>query len=133
MREHTDGHFIKRIGDKGGAPYEFSLLQGMTISTVARWLKLDLPLQREGNEFGVEIPEEIDTQLRDVTLSAEDLLGGNRLADMNLPAGTLVMLVKRGNEFMIPNGSLELHVGDKLLVISENRQQQIENDKSRLS
>lgn len=27
----TDGHFIKRIGDKGGAPYEFSLLQGMTI------------------------------------------------------------------------------------------------------
>ena len=109
------------------------LLQGMTISTVARWLKLDLPLQREGNEFGVEIPEEIDTQLRDVTLSAEDLLGGNRLADMNLPAGTLVMLVKRGNEFMIPNGSLELHVGDKLLVISENRQQQIENDKSRLS
>lgn len=99
------------------------LLQGMTISTVARWLKLDLPLQREGSEFGVEIPEEIDTQLRDVTLSAEDLLDGNRLADMNLPAGTLVMLVKRGNEFMIPNGSLELHVGDKLLVISENRKQ----------
>ena len=99
------------------------LLQGMTISTVARWLKLDLPLQREGSEFGVEIPEEIDTQLRDVTLSAEDLLDGNRLADMNLPAGTLVMLVKRGNEFMIPNGSLELHAGDKLLVISENRKQ----------
>ena len=99
------------------------LLQGMTISTVARWLKLDLPLQREGSEFGVEIPEEIDTQLRDVTLSAEDLLDGNRLADMNLPAGTLVMLVKRGNEFMIPNGSLELHTGDKLLVISENRKQ----------
>lgn len=99
------------------------LLQGMTISTVARWLKLDLPLQREGSEFGVEIPEEIDTQLRDVTLSAEDLLDGNRLADMNLPAGTLVMLVKRGNEFMIPNGSLELYAGDKLLVISENRKQ----------
>ena len=33
--------------------------------------------------------------------------------DMNLPKGMLVMLVKRGNEFMIPNGSLQLHAGDK--------------------
>ncbi len=99
------------------------LLQGMTISAMARWLKLDLPLENEGNEFGVEIPEEIDTQLEDVTLTAEKLANGNRLADMNLPVGTLVMLVKRGNEFMIPNGQLELHVGDKLLVISENRRQ----------
>lgn len=99
------------------------LLQGMTISTMARWLGLDLPLQREGNEFGVEIPEEIDTQLHDKTLTAEDLKIGNRLVDMKLPAGTLVMLVKRGNEFMIPNGQLELHVGDKLLLISENRKQ----------
>ena len=97
------------------------LLQGMTISVVARWLKLDLPLPREGNEFGVEMPEEIDTQLSDKTLTADDLIGGNKLADMNLPVGTLVMLVKRGNEFMIPNGQLELHVGDKLLLISENR------------
>jgi len=42
--------------------------------------------------------------------------------DMNLPKGTLVMLVKRGNEFMIPNGSLQLHAGDKLLIISENKE-----------
>ena len=97
------------------------LLQGMSISVMARWLKLDLPLAREGNEFGVEVPEETETQLKDITLGAADLANGNRLADMNLPAGTLVMLVKRGNEFMIPNGQLELHAGDKLLLISENR------------
>lgn len=42
--------------------------------------------------------------------------------DMNLPKGTLVMLIKRGNEFMIPNGSLQLHAGDKLLIISENKE-----------
>ena len=30
------------------------------------------------------------------------------------------MLVKRGNEFIIPNGQVELFVGDKLLFISEN-------------
>ena len=39
---------------------------------------------------------------------------------MNIPKGSLVMLIKRGNEFLIPNGQMELHVGDKLLFITEN-------------
>ena len=99
------------------------ILQGMSIASVAKWLGLDLPQEREGNEFGVEIPEEIDSQLTDVTLTAEMLEDGNRLMDMNIAQGTLVMLVKRGKEFMIPNGRMELKVGDKLLYISENRKE----------
>ena len=89
------------------------VVQGMSISSVARWLHLDLPEEKEGNEFGVELPDEIDSKLNDLT--------GNRLKDMNIPKGTLVMLVKRGNEFIIPNGQVELQVGDKLLFISENK------------
>lgn len=97
------------------------IFQGMTIAPVAKWLGLDLPEEKEGNEFGVEIPEEIDSQLTDVTLTPEMLEDGNRLMDMNIAPGTLVMLVKRGSEFMIPNGRMELKVGDKLLYISENK------------
>lgn len=97
------------------------IFQGMTIAPVAKWLNLALPQEKEGNDFGVEIPEEIDSQLTDVTLTAEMLENGNRLMDMNISSGTLVMLVKRGKEFMIPNGRMELKVGDKLLYISENK------------
>lgn len=97
------------------------VVQGMSISTMARWLHLDLPQEREGNEFGVELPEEIDTKLEDLTLTQEMLAHGNRLADMNIAKGTLVMLVKRGKEFIIPNGQVELKAGDKLLFISENK------------
>lgn len=97
------------------------VVQGMSISTMARWLHLDLPQEKEGNEFGVELPEEIDTKLEDLTLTQEMLAHGNRLADMNIAKGTLVMLVKRGKEFIIPNGQVELKAGDKLLFISENK------------
>ena len=100
------------------------IFQGMTIAPVAKWLNLDLPQEKEGNDFGVEIPEEIDSQLTDVTLTAEMLEEGNRLMDMNIAKGTLVMLVKRGKEFMIPNGRMELKVGDKLLYISENKKEE---------
>ena len=99
------------------------IFQGMTIASVARVLHLDLPEEKDGNEFGVELPDEIDSQLMDQTLTAEMLENGNRLVDMDIPRGTLVMLVKRGNEFIIPNGQVELQVGDKLLYISENRKE----------
>ena len=106
------------------------IFQGMTIASVARWLNLDLPQEKEGNEFGVEIPDEIDSQLTDVTLTAEMLQDGNRLMDMHISKGTLVMLVKRGKEFIIPNGRMELKVGDKLLYISENKKEDNANHTS---
>lgn len=95
------------------------VIQGMSISSMARWLKLDLPEEKEGNDFGVELPDDIDSTLKDMTLTKEALQNGNRLMDMNIPKGTLVMLVKRGSEFIIPNGQVELKVGDKLLFISD--------------
>lgn len=101
------------------------VFQGMTIASVARMLHLDLPQEKEGNEFGVELPDEIDSQLVDWTLTAEMLKNGNRLMDMDIPRGTLVMLVKRGNRFIIPNGQVELRAGDKLLFISESKKEEV--------
>jgi Trk K+ transport system NAD-binding subunit len=40
------------------------------------------------------------------------------------------MLVKRGKEFIIPNGRMELKVGDKLLYISENKKEDNANHTS---
>lgn len=97
------------------------LTQGTTISWIARMLHLDTPLPKTGNEFGVEMPEEINTDLHDITLTEEMLENGDRLMDMNLPKGVLVMLIKRENEFIIPNGTLQLKPGDKLLILSENK------------
>lgn len=94
------------------------VIQGSTISTVARWLKLDAPMPKEENFFGIEIPEEVGTQMRTLTLTAESLADGDTLRTMNLPQGTLVMLVRREGEFIVPNGSLQLFENDELLVIS---------------
>lgn len=96
------------------------VIQGTTVSWVARLLGLSTPLEKTGNDFGVELPEEIDSNLHDMTITQEILNKADTLKDMNLPKGTLVMIVKRNDEYLIPNGSLKLHVGDKLLLISEN-------------
>ena len=96
------------------------VIQGTTVSKAARIMGLSTPMEKTGNDFGVELPEDIDSDLRDVTVTREMLdAKGDTLKDMNLPQGTLVMIVKRNNEYLIPNGTLKLHVGDKLLLISE--------------
>jgi len=95
------------------------VVQGTTIPFVARLLNLSTPLEKTGNDFGVELPEDIDSNLADMTITQEMLDEADTLKDMDLPKGTLVMLVKREGEFLIPNGTLKLHVGDKLLLISE--------------
>lgn len=93
-------------------------IQGTTISLVAKKLQLDMPEEKSGNEFGVEIPEELGSKLKEVTLEESMLENGNLLSEMNIPKGTLVMMVKRGKTILVPNGQLPLEKGNILLCLS---------------
>ncbi len=95
------------------------ILQGTTLPFFARKLGLSAPMEKTGNDFGVELPDEIDTDLTDLTITPDMLADGDTLKEITLPDGALVMIVKRGTEFLVPNGSLHLQAGDKLLLISE--------------
>ena len=95
------------------------ILQGTTLPFFARKLGLSAPMEKTGNDFGVELPDEIDTDLTDLTITPDMLADGDTLKEIVLPDGALVMIVKRGTEFLVPNGSLHLQAGDKLLLISE--------------
>ncbi len=97
------------------------LIQGTTVAFTANKLHLSMPAPKVGNDFGVEIPDEIGSDLHDVTITPEMLAVGNTLKDMNLPQGTLVIMIKRDEDVLIPNGTLQLLEGDKLLVISERK------------
>ena len=98
------------------------VIQGTTIPFMAKRLKLAEPLKKKGNNFGVEMPEEINTQLTDIIVTEEMLENGDRLMDLDIPPGRLIILVKRHDEFIIPNGTLHMQVGDKLLVMSDNKE-----------
>ena len=95
------------------------IIQGSTITAAAKKLNLSLPVPDDDNKFGVEVPEEAG-KLVEVTLTEEALQLGNTLKEVKLPEGMLVMMIKRGEKFIVPNGSVELHEGDRLLIISEN-------------
>lgn len=93
------------------------LIQGTTIPAVANWLKLGVKSDNAPENFGVEIPEELNTVLEQQIVEEESLL-----MNYPLPEGTLVMIVKRNHKYIVPNGKLHLLKGDKLLLISEKQE-----------
>ena len=92
------------------------LLQGMTLSPVARMLRLSYEEDPQVETFGMEIPEEMG-MLRDHTVTEEDLKKGPTLRDLGLPHGIRVMMVRRGDSYLVPHGSMPLQVGDRLVII----------------
>ena len=92
------------------------LLQGMTLSPMARWLKLSYEEEAKAETFGMDVPEEMG-MLRDHTVTAEDLQLGETLRDLNLPHGIRVMMVRRDDKFLVPHGSMKLIPGDRLIII----------------
>lgn len=58
--------------------------------------------------------------LQTIVLDENHLADGNTLSRMKLPEGSLVMMIRRGNRYLVPNGTRKLYPCDKLLVISEN-------------
>ncbi|MBO4996135.1 MAG: potassium/proton antiporter [Muribaculaceae bacterium] len=96
------------------------LIQGTSVISCARRLKLTESDTCEVDDFGVELSEEIPTSLKTIVLEKEHLAKGNTLSGMRLPEGSLVMMIRRGNRYLVPNGSRKLYPGDKLLIISED-------------
>ena len=95
------------------------LTQGTTVSFMAKLLGLSEKEKQQGNNFGMELPEEIKSAMSEIEISEKLLSNGNLLMNLALPDNTLVVMVKRDNNFFVPRGNTQLTVGDKLLVITD--------------
>lgn len=95
------------------------IIQGTTVISSARRLKLVDNTAAPDDDFGVELDEEHPTSLHTLVLSENDLAKGNTLRDITLPEGGLVMMIRREGRFIVPNGKRRLQAGDHLLIITE--------------
>lgn len=86
---------------------------------MASWLGLTEPYTQR--EFNVDFPDEITAVTTEREVDAEMLTDGNHLKDIHLAPNTLVMLIKRKGSYLVPTGKTRLYLGDKLLIISSDK------------
>ena len=103
------------------------VVQGTTLPLMARWLGVaETPkTKRQGpsQDFDIDFPEEIKSAIIEATVTEDMLSIGTRMMDFRLPEKTLVIMVKRGDNYFVPTGKTTLHVGDKLMLLSDNQEE----------
>ncbi|NTW04331.1 MAG: potassium/proton antiporter [Oscillochloris sp.] len=96
------------------------MLQGTTISLVARWLGVKANTHSEFHYPHEFVPNvSANSRLIEITVGPDAPTSGRSLIDLQLPTGALVVSVCRAGETLVPGGATVLEVGDRVLVLAE--------------
>ncbi len=97
------------------------LIQGTTLSLVAKWLKVALPEQLKPvddfDKFILELPK---SSLQEIEILPHFHAINKRIVDLNFPPSAFIVMIKRNGEFLRPGGSTRLESNDILMVLADN-------------
>lgn len=98
------------------------LLQGTSIPFVARWLGVDAPLRERGSgSLELHLTGDPRGRLQEIRVGENSRAVGRRILDLKLPAGALIVLLKRADDVIIPDGGTAVEAGDALVVLADER------------
>ncbi len=127
----ADMHFIK-IYLKDNDPWvgktiaQLRLSSGVIIAVIRRKDELIIPrgdiVLEEGDDIvlGAEPFEEHDRiNLKEVVLRKQNPWTGVRIRDLDISRQSIIVLVKRKNKALIPNGNMVLQEGDRVFIYTQ--------------
>ncbi len=96
------------------------MIQGRMLLPVARWLKVHQTLKaapRYPLEF--DRTDNSDTQTREYEILPGTATVGKTISQMELPKDSLVLLIRREKQFVVPRGNTKLEPFDTLMVMAK--------------
>ena len=96
------------------------VVQGTTIPTVSRWLGVADPMAKPFR-YPIEFnpTSDLASELVEVPVPDASAAIGRTLVELKLPSGALIVLIRRGQSVLVPNGATRIDAGDRLLVLAE--------------
>lgn len=104
------------------------IVQGTSLPLIARMLNLaeKKKQMKKLRNFDVDFSNDIKSVTTEVEITPRILSNGNRLMNLSLPEHTLVVMIKRDENYFVPTGQTILKEKDKILVITDNHEALIE-------
>ncbi|MDT0554574.1 potassium/proton antiporter [Patiriisocius hiemis] len=97
------------------------LLQGTTLSIVAKWLHVALPEKTKpvaANErYILNLPK---SAMKEVTVPPESFAVDKRIVDLHFPQSAFITMIKRNGKFVRPGGATIIEANDVLVVLLDN-------------
>ncbi len=97
------------------------MIQGKTLAKAAKLLGLDAEV-REAKTWTLAFditPGSGTEETREVYLLPDAAIIGHRVSELGFPEGVTILLINRGNKFLIPKGGTVLERDDTLLLFGE--------------
>lgn len=98
------------------------LIQGTTLSIVAKWLKVSIPsaekIRTPSEKFLEEHPK---TEMREIGIANGNKVVGKKIVDIEFPKTAIIAMIKRDEKYITPNGSTVINADDVLIVLSETK------------
>ncbi len=96
------------------------LLQGTTLSVVAKWFRVALPQKvkrlTELDKLVLDLPK---SSLHEIELMPDFYSIGKRIIDLNFPKTAFIVMINRDGKYLRPGGSTKLEPYDKLMVLTD--------------
>jgi len=97
------------------------LIQGTTLSLVAKWLHLTLPEQlKQRTLTDIVLSDSIMSNLTEIMIPDNCSIIGKQVVQLGMPKTTTISFIQRDNKYLTPTGSTIIMSNDKLYVLSEN-------------
>ncbi len=99
------------------------LIQGTTLSIVAKWLNVALPEKAkkitELDQLVLDLPK---SSLQEFEILPDFHAVGKRIVDLNFPKSAFIIMIKRNGEFIRPGGSIIIDAKDILMVLADSKE-----------
>jgi len=94
-------------------------IQGSTLGPVAQWLNLSTP-SRPSPLYNLELVTMAPSDMDLIVVDLPDPKGapGPRISDLRLPPGSVITLITRGEDVVIPKGSTQLQGWDQVTILA---------------
>ena len=93
------------------------VVQGTTVSSMAELF--GLAYTEKESKFEGALQDKVKSAFTEISVTEQMLSEGSTLNKVSLPDNTLVVMVCRDGDYFVPKGNAELHIGDKLLILSD--------------
>lgn len=95
-----------------------AIVQGTTLTPVARWLGLDCPREPEPPvTLEISSLRRVDGKIVDYAITEDSRAAERLVKELALPGGVVIAMIARGEKIIPPQGITRIHAGDHVILV----------------
>lgn len=96
------------------------IIQGTSLPLLAKWLHVALPERLKRREpSDILLTEKVKSSMVELTIPPGATADGKQVVDLHFPPKAIIAMLKRGDQYISPNGETVIKAGDRLVVLAE--------------